>query len=242
MIHANLRLVVSIARKYRRPGVPFLDMIQEGNIGLMKAVDKFEYQRGYKFSTYATWWIRQGITRAMTEQFRTIRLPVHISEWISKLVRTSRYLVREIGREPTSEEIAAKMDLPIERIRQLIRIAREPISLEMPVGEDGTSKLRDFIENKDGISPAEAVTAMKLARNTRRLLATLTAREERVVRMRFGIGDGTDRTLEEVGQVFNVTRERIRQIEAKALSKLRHRSRMKLLKPILEELEDRSRC
>jgi RNA polymerase primary sigma factor len=229
MIHANLRLVVSIARKFRQAGVPFLDLVQEGNIGLMKAVDKFEYQRGFKFSTYATWWIRQAITRAIGEQSRTIRLPVHVTEEINQLVRTSRYLMTRIGAEPTPEEIAENMKLPLERIRELIRVARQPISLEVPVGEDGTSRLGDFIENKEETSPIDAVMARHLARNTQRLLATLTAREEKVMRMRFGIGDGTDRTLEQVGQVFKVTRERIRQIEAKALTKLRHPSRMKRL-------------
>jgi RNA polymerase primary sigma factor len=229
MIHANLRLVVSIAKKFKRPGVPFLDMVQEGNIGLMKAVDKFDYQRGYKFSTYATWWIRQAITRGISDQCRTIRLPAHVSEAISKVIRTSRYLARGMSREPTPEEIAEKMEIPVDKIRQLIRVAREPISLEVPVGDDESSRLGDFIEDKGQASPAEVAIEMDLAQNVWELLATLTPREEKVVRMRFGIGNGIDRTLEQVGQEFHVTRERIRQIEAKALSKLRHPSRLKRL-------------
>jgi RNA polymerase primary sigma factor len=229
MIHANLRLVVSIAKKFKRPGVPFLDMVQEGNIGLMKAVDKFDYQRGYKFSTYATWWIRQAITRGIDDQCRTIRLPAHVSESVSKLIRTSRYIAQEIGREPTPEEIAEKMEIPVDKIRQLIRVAREPISLEVPVGDDESSRLGDFIEDKGQASPADVAIEMDLAQNIWELLATLTPREEKVVRMRFGIGNGIDRTLEQVGQEFHVTRERIRQIEAKALSKLRHPSRLKRL-------------
>ena len=229
MIQANLRLVVSIAKKFKRAGVPFFDMVQEGNIGLMKAVDKFDYQRGYKFSTYATWWIRQAITRGIADQCRTIRLPAHVSESVSKLIRTSRYIAQEIGREPTPEEIAEKMEIPVDKIRQLIRVAREPISLEVPVGDDESSRLGDFIEDKGQASPADVAIEMDLAQNIQELLATLTPREEKVVRMRFGIGNGIDRTLEQVGQEFHVTRERIRQIEAKALSKLRHPSRLKRL-------------
>jgi len=229
MIQANLRLVVSIAKKFTRAGVPFLDMVQEGNIGLMKAVDKFDYQRGYKFSTYATWWIRQAITRGIADQCRTIRLPAHVSESVSKLIRTSRYIAQEIGREPTPEEIAEKMEIPVDKIRQLVRIAREPISLEVPVGDDESSRLGDFIEDKGQASPADVAIEMDLAQKIRELLATLTPREEKVVRMRFGIGNGIDRTLEQIGHEFHVTRERIRQIETKALSKLRHPSRLKRL-------------